>query len=130
MFWRVADRPEQTGTSYAGLESPPSDGNVAHAGFHSLWGRSDFVAPLVAREIHFHSCWRGGDKSDGGADPLGLGEKGAISKNVAWGLLEHTIYSYFLGLVCTRTHRAGLFDMFVHHWSQRRRSLLHWPYCS
>ena len=77
MFWRVADRPEQTGTSYAGLESPPSDGNVAHAGFHSLWGRSDFVAPLVAREIHFHSCWRGGDKSDGGADPLGLGREGS-----------------------------------------------------
>ena len=106
MFWRVAVRPEQTGTSYAGLEAPPSDGNVAHAGFHSLWGRSDFVAPLVAREIHFHSCLRGGDKSDGGADPLGLGEKGAISKNVAWGLLEHTIAIFWALCALAHTVRA------------------------
>jgi len=111
VFWRVVDRPQQTGTgtSYAGLESPPSAGNVAHAGFHSLWGRSNFVAPLVAREIHFHSCWRGGDKS-----VAVLTLEGSNQSERSLGPVR-TYHSYFLGLVCTLTHRAGLFDMFVRH---------------
>ena len=57
---------------------------------------------------------------------MGLGREGSNQSERSLGPAR-TYHSYFLGLVCTRTNRAGLFDMFVHYWSQRSCSLLHWP---